>query len=111
MGTDCGDIAVAVSGMSIRQRAEGECEADATLKITAAHGETRSIKYLSEVTEGGDKRQDDCAISVYMPSAGDDLWATAKKLNAPPESVCASNPGLEFPLTGKERILIFRGKN
>lgn len=111
LGTDCGDIAVAVSGMSIRQRAEGECEAEATLKITAADGETRSIKYLSEVTEGGDKRQDDCAISVYMPSAGDDLWATAKKLNAPPESVCASNPGLEFPLTGKERILIFRGKN
>lgn len=111
LGADCLDISVAVCGISIRQRAEGECEAEATLKITASDGEFRSVKYLTEAEECGEKAANDSAISVYLPSAGDDLWTTAKKLNATPESIQISNPELNFPLTGKERILIFRGKN
>lgn len=111
LGEDCGNITVAVCGMSIRQRAEGECEAEAALKITAEDGGKKNVKYLSEAVECGDKKVNDCAISVYMPAAGDDLWATAKKLNVPPESIQASNPELSYPLTGKERILVFRGKS
>lgn len=111
LSADCGEISVAVCGISIRQRAEGECEAEATLKITASDGELRAVRYLTGAEECGEKAANDSAISVYLPAAGDDLWATAKKLNAPPESIQASNPELNFPLSGKERILIFRGKN
>ncbi len=70
----CDKIEIAVCGVSIRQRAEGECECEATLKITAADGETRSVRYISEAVEGEEK----------------------------------ANPELKFPLTGKERILIYR---
>lgn len=111
LNSECGEITVAVCGISIRQRAEGECEAEATLKITALDGETKTVRYVTEAVEGELKAVNDSAISVFIPSRGDDLWATAKKLNASPESIQTSNPELEFPLTGKERILIFRGKN
>ena len=102
---------VAVCGISIRQRAEGECEAEAALKITVADGEFKNTRYVSEISECGEKVVNDSAISVYIPSAGDDLWTTAKKLNTSPESIQTTNPELNFPLTGNERILVFRGKN
>ena len=109
-GLSAGDCAIniAVCGISIRQRAEGECEAEAVLKITAEDGAENCVSYLTEVQEGEAREVNDSAISVYIPTAGDDLWETAKKLLSPPESIQATNPELKFPLTGKERILIFR---
>lgn len=104
------DISVAVCGISIRQRAEGECEAEASLKITATDGEISRVRYVSGVTEGAEKPERSAAISVYIPAAGDGLWETAKNLSENPEDVTRSNPELEFPLTGKERILIYRPK-
>ena len=56
-------------------------------------------------------KANDCAISVYVPAAGDDLWSTAKSLRQSPEEIKTTNPDLAFPLTGKERILVFRGKS
>lgn len=111
LNSDCGRVAVAVCGISIRQRAEGECEAEAALKITVTDGEDRKARYVCAAEECGAKPVNDSAISVYIPAAGDDLWTTAKKLNAAPESIRSSNPELTFPLTGKERILVFRGKS
>lgn len=104
-------VDVAVSGVSIRQRAEGECEGEAQLKIVAADGLEYRVQYATGVTEGPQKQLSQSAISVYVPACGDGLWETAKKLNSPPESIKSANPGLTYPLTGKERILIFRGKN
>ncbi|MDE5667870.1 MAG: DUF3794 domain-containing protein [Clostridia bacterium] len=111
LSANCREISVAVCGVSLRQRAEGECEGEAVLKITGADGEVRTVKYLNEITEQGEKAVPDCAISVYIPSAGDGLWETAKRLSEAPESIEKSNPELSFPLTGKERILIYRPKN
>lgn len=106
----CSEIAVAVSGMSLRQRAEGECEAEANLRISAADGEASVVKYVTEASEGEAFLQSASAISVYIPTAGDGLWETAKRLSESPENIRRSNPDLKFPLTGKERILIYRPK-
>ena len=106
-----GGVTVAVLGMSLRQRAEGECEAEAVLKIAVLDGQRHTVRYLVSAEEGEKKAVNDSAISVYIPAAGDGLWETAKKLGCSPESIQQTNPELNFPLTGKERILIFRGKN
>lgn len=110
LSQDCKNVAVSVCGVSLRQRAEGECEGEAVLKITAADGETRIVGYVTEATEGAPKQAATCAVSVYIPAAGDGLWETAKRLSESPESIKQSNPDLNFPLTGKERILIYRPK-
>lgn len=108
---DCCKITAAVCGMSIRQRAEGECEAEASLKFAAEDGKLIKTTYVTSAEEGDKKPVNDSAISVHIPACGDDLWTTAKKMGVSPESVNASNPELVYPLTGKERILVFRGKN
>ena len=81
------------------------------LKITAFDGENKSLGYISAVEEGEPKKACDSAVSVYIPKAGDGLWETAKRLSESPENIEKSNPELTFPLTGKERIIIYRPKN
>ncbi len=110
LNANCNEIKVAVCGVNIRQRAEGECEAEAVLKISAADCENYSIKYCSQATEGEEIKANDSAVSVYIPAAGDGLWETAKKLLQSPDSIQSVNPDLTFPLTGKERILVYRPK-
>ena len=110
LSENCNDISVCVLGVSLRQRAEGECEGEAILKITAADGEYKTIKYIAEAGEGEKRTPSDSAISVYITQAGDGLWETAKRLCVSPESIQSSNPELTFPLTGKERIIIYRQK-
>lgn len=110
LSENCTDIRVCVCGLSLRQRAEGECEGEAVLKITAFDGEIKKCVYLTGAEEGEAIKENDCAVSVFIPSAGDGLWDTAKKLCESPESLTAANPDLKFPLTGKERILVYRAK-
>lgn len=110
LSEDCKNISVCVLGVSLRQRAEGECEGEASLKITAADGEYKTVRYMTDATEGEARTPSDSAISVYITQAGDGLWETAKRLCVSPESIQNSNPELTFPLTGKERIIIYRPK-
>ncbi|MDE7330003.1 MAG: DUF3794 domain-containing protein [Clostridia bacterium] len=110
LGESCNKISVAVCGVSLRQRAEGECEGEAALKITAFDGENRALTYVTSAEEGGEKPSCNSAVSVYIPKAGDGLWETAKRLSESPENISKSNPELTFPLTGKERIIIYRPK-
>ncbi|MDE7086766.1 MAG: hypothetical protein K2O67_01100 [Clostridia bacterium] len=101
---------VAVCGVSVRLKAEGEAEAEATLKICATVSEQRKVSYLTQMEEGEEVQANDCAVSVFLPEAGDGLWEIAKKLVKSPSEVSACNADLKFPLTGKERILVYSCK-
>ncbi len=110
-GAGEGEATVTVIGISLRQRAEGECEAEATLKIAITECEKHTAKYLTAAEEGEKLQAPQSAITVCIPAAGDGLWETAKKMLCTPQSIQAANPELNYPLTGKERVLIFRGKS
>ncbi len=66
------------------------------------------INYVSEVNSLGKKEENSHAISVYIPTAGEDLWNLAKRLNVTPERLVETNKELQFPLTGDERIVVYR---
>ncbi len=102
---------VAVCGMAVRLKAEGEAEAEATLKICATVSDVKECTYVCSAEEGEEIAPNDCAVSVFLPTAGDGLWEIAKKLKKSPSDVAACNPELKFPLTGKERILVYRAKS
>lgn len=105
-GTDC-LVDVAVNNISVRQRAEGECEAEAALKITVALCPAERSAYLTGIEGGADSEEDACAISVLMAGSGESLWSAAKRLKMPPEEVAAACGGVTFPLSGDERIVIY----
>jgi hypothetical protein len=85
-------------------------EAEAVLKISVTIGERREIAYVSTIEEGDKIETNDSAISVYLPVVGDDLWQLAKRVNRTPDDVMSCNPNLTFPLSGTERIIIYRRK-
>lgn len=65
---------------------------------------------VKEVRVLGEKQQNQSAISVYIPTPGEQLWSLAKRLNVCPEKLIETNKDLQFPLTGDERIVVYRRK-
>lgn len=103
-------IEAAVSGVSVRQRTEGECEAEATVRIVASSKSCEKEQYLCDISQGEGATVSEHAIQVLVPSAGQSLWDTAKKLRRTPEEVAEACGGVQFPLRGNERIVIYTPK-
>ena len=72
--------------------------------------ETCKIKCIGEVKSLGEKEVNESAISVYISTEGESLWSLAKRLNVCPDSLLETNNDLDFPLSGKERIVVYRQK-
>ncbi len=87
-----------------------ETDLDYELLFTVYPCERSDIKYVKEVKCCGEKKECSSAISVFIPMEGEDLWLLSKRLNVCPETLIATNRELQFPLTGKERIVIYRQK-
>lgn len=104
-------VTATVCGVSVRQKKEGELEAEGALKLFVVLFEGTSSAYVSRLEAGEAEEEKRSAIGVHIPAAGDTLWITAKKLGKTPEEVQSSNPELTFPLSGGERIVVYRRKN
>ncbi len=104
------DCDIAVCGVSVRQRAEGECEGEAVLKLACRKRSESNVKLISSVEEGEALTENDSAVTVYIPSAGDESWDVCKKLRQSEKELAECNPELKFPLAGTERIIIYRRK-
>lgn len=102
------EVDCCVCGLSVRVRAGGETEAEATLKLRITPFEQAAFDCVNEVVEGEARMQPSAGISVYVTQRGDGLWETAKRLCVPPEQIESENPELNFPLQGEERLVIYR---
>jgi LysM repeat protein len=80
------------------------------LKVSLVVAKHDVIEYISQIEEGQVIQNGDAAISVLIPQKGDGLWEVAKKLKTPPEKVQQCNQQLNYPLTGSERIVVYRQK-
>ncbi len=103
-------VDVLVCGMSARQKEEGCIDAEATLKLTLTERIHAAARLVAQVQEGEPVPVNDCAVSVYVPRAGDGLWELSKRLGKSPEEVTESNPDLEFPIREGQRVVIYRKK-
>ncbi len=72
--------------------------------------EKMEINLVKEVKCGAEKKSCDSAISVYIPLSGETLFPLAKRLNVNPSELILTNKDLQFPLSGEERIIIYRQK-
>ena len=70
----------------------------------------KKITVIDGVNEVGIRKADECAISVFVPKKGDELWDISKQLRVSEEEIMKCNENLEFPLRGDERIIIYRQK-
>ena len=98
----------AVCGLNVRRKKNGETEAEATLRLSLRVFEERSWEYVCETEEGEPYGAADSGFSVFITSAGEDLWQVSKRLACAPEDLQKSNPELQFPLKDGERIYVYR---
>ncbi len=87
-----------------------ELDVESELIFTVYPTEKYNIECIKSIKSVGEKVAPDCAISVYIPTAGEDLWSLSKRLNVCPESLVATNKELQFPLSGSERIVVYRNR-
>ena len=106
---DEGDVEIegSVHGLSVR-RVGDKFEAEGTLKVVVKTYKESSCAFVSAVEEGRAIEKKTSALSIYLPTVGDGLWEVAKKLGCKREDVMKSNPELEFPIKGGERLFIYR---
>ena len=104
------DITLVAKAKNARARivSLNEMELESEIYFTVYPEEMNSISVIGEVKVLGEKQKETSAISVYIPTAGEELWSLSKRLNVCPEKLVATNPELQFPLTGNERIVIYR---
>lgn len=88
----------------------GRIEIEATLRISLFKISKNRYKLVTEVEEGAEKCPNNAAISVYIAKKGDTEWDVMKQLGASIDTVYELNPTLEFPLSGNERVILYRQK-
>ena len=109
---DGGDISLKVIVYDGQARiiTPNEVEITAGLSANAYFSQKRTINYVKNLKAIREKEVCTSAISVYIPMEGEELWSLSKRLNVSPETLIQTNKDLNFPLTGKERIVIYRQK-
>lgn len=98
----------AVCGLNVRRKKNGETEAEATLRLSLRTFQEQAWEYIAGAEIGEEYGEADSGFSVFMTSAGEDLWQVSKRLACAPEDLQRSNPDLEFPLKDGERIFVYR---
>lgn len=106
----CYTIGGRVKNSSARIVSLTEIEIESEIVFTIYPCEESKVGFVSEIKCTGEKKQCDSAISVYIAYEGEELWSLSKRLNTCPEALVQTNRDLTFPLTGKERIVVYRRK-
>lgn len=102
------DITCVASRATAKITSLTEVNLESEIIFTIYPCERDNIKFVKEIKCAGEKKECCSAISVFIPMEGEDLWSLSKRLNVCPETLVLTNKELQFPLTGKERIVIYR---
>ena len=109
LGGDC-DVEVCANVFGANGKIVSAVEVDVEAQLCLSIFATRKceLNYIKDVKLGEEKPINTHSISVYIGLEGEELFSLSKRLNESPERVVETNKDLCFPLTGKERIVIFR---
>ncbi len=97
-----------ITDAAARIRKGTEIDISASVCISVQAFENREGFCVKEVEIGAERNLKMSAIAVYITKEGESLWDVSKALCTTPELIMSYNPGLKVPLTGNERILVYR---
>ena len=92
--------------LKIRRGNEIDIRADIAAELEASGISTKCV--ITELNEGEARELPSSAISIHIAKPGETLWDVAKALGSTPELVMLQNPDLNLPLSGGERIMVYR---
>ena len=83
---------------------------DGKLRVTASYDADVVEAVISNVENGAERKEKDCAIEVYFGSEGDDSWNIAKGLGIDEQTLYEQNPETVFPLEKDENLVVYYQK-
>ncbi|MBP5372692.1 MAG: DUF3794 domain-containing protein [Clostridia bacterium] len=101
------DLSVVIEGAAAKIRS-GEIECDVTLRYSLAKIASYKTEVITSAEKAADKPVNDSAISVYVGRRGDEEWDVIKRLGVSPDKIYELNGDISFPLSGGEKIAVFR---
>lgn len=107
---DCDLLApeISVSSVSCRIKTGRDIEVGADIVVTARGSKKEELKLISSIEIGDRKTEDDYAISLYIVKSNEDLFDVAKALNTDEDTLLKLNPELKLPLSGGEKVLVYK---
>ena len=104
------EVKLSANGGRVRPITENESEISGDVIVTEKRYKTQKVKFASSIVSCGEKPACKSAVSVYIPLEGESMFSLSKRLNVLPDELAETNKELTFPLTGKERIVVYRQK-
>lgn len=95
-----------ISNIALKETSKG-AEIMVSGKVDVVVTKELSSSVICHITEGEVIGTSQAGFEVCVGQKGDDLWATAKKLNMSEEQITSLNPDLKFPLEEAKRIVIY----
>ena len=96
-----------VSGLTVVEK-DGAICFDFNISLFIEEKEEVYSQFIKSLEEGEAKKVNTSAISVCIPKPNDTLWELSKSLGVLEEDLLKLNPELKFPLTGEERVVVYR---
>lgn len=103
-------IQAVVKNSRVKMNSNEEIEIQAEITFSVNCFEEKNYSFINGIEACGKKKCETAGICVYIAQENESLWTLAKRLNVSKEDLINSNNDLQFPLTGKERIVVFRQK-
>lgn len=107
--SDCG-LSVVINDLAKEKVNSEQIEIKGEITFNLTPKKSRQINVIAEALIGEEKEKSKYPLSVYIAKPGEDEWELAKRLNTSPEKLLEINKELVFPLTGEERIVVYRQK-
>ena len=103
-------VAICAKNSYARLISLSEMEIGSNISASIKTATRSEISFICKVEPVGEKKPCSFPISVYIARQGEELWSLSKRLGVHPENLIRVNKDLQFPLTGSERIVIYRQK-
>lgn len=97
-----------IRSINARPRNSFEIEISAAAVFTLRLYDEHITYVIKEISIGEEKKLSNSALTVYIVKPGEGVWELAKALSTTPEVIMDQNPEMKTPLTGGEKVLLYR---
>jgi len=107
----CGEVVFnsgQVYELTAKLRRNNEIDIRAEIVVNVLNSENEKVRIISDLEVGEAALIPASAISLHIARRDESLWDIAKTMKTTPELILLQNPGLDLPLMGGERIMIYR---
>lgn len=94
--------------LNCKIRRGNEIDIRAEIAVFVSSLTTERVKIITDLTVGAPIEIPAAAMSLHIARPAESLWDVAKALRTTPELIMVQNPDLALPLSGGERVMVYR---